>query len=74
MSDLQQPKFKINPLADGYHFCLGCLSGHDQKQNWKTNFIHLLVSLVLILIAPFVFGLINGKGLDEIRNKRYRYS
>lgn len=69
MNSEQKPKFKINPLAEGYHFCLGCISGHDKKQSWKTNLIHFGVSILLILIAPTIFGWINGKGLDEIRNK-----
>lgn len=65
----EKPKFKINPLLEGYHFCLGCIAGHDKKQSWKTNLIHFGVSILLILNAPTIFGLINGKGLDEIRNK-----
>ncbi len=68
----EKPKFKnikINPLAEGYHFCLGCIAGHDKKHNWKTNLIHFGVSLLLIIIAPTIFGWINGKGLDEIRSK-----
>ncbi len=70
--DNQKPEFqkiKLNPLAEGYHFCLGCLAGHDKKQNWKTNLTHFAVSVLLILIAPTIFGIINGKGLDEIRSK-----
>jgi uncharacterized membrane protein len=64
-----KPKFKINPLAEGYHFCLGCLAGHNKKASWKTNLIHFIISVSLILAAPSVFTFINGKGLDEIRNK-----
>jgi uncharacterized membrane protein len=64
-----KPKFKINPLAEGYHFCLGCLAGHDKKVSWKTNLIHFVISVCLIIVAPSIFTFINGKGLDEIRNK-----
>ncbi len=64
----QKPILKINPLLDGYHFCLGCISGHNNRQNWRVSMLHLAVSILLITFAPSIFTIINGKSFDQIRS------
>ena len=49
------------------HFCLGCITDH-QKPNHKADFLQLLISLIVVISAPFVFSFFNQGSLSQFRD------
>jgi uncharacterized membrane protein len=49
------------------HFCLGCVTDH-KPTNFRQNLVQLIISIVIVAIAPFVFGFLNQTSLSQIRD------
>ncbi len=50
------------------HFCLGCLNDH-KKPNHKANLIQLGISLIVVILAPFVLGNFTPISLSQYRDQ-----
>jgi uncharacterized membrane protein len=48
------------------HFCLGCINEH-QKTNWKKDLLVLAMSLIIVILTPYIISLFNQNSLAKIK-------